>query len=72
MSFSLPYQNQGNSSVDWEIRPGRSVHSVRPGETLGSIAKLHGTSELAIRRLNPHLIGRSGHVSPDMRLEILG
>lgn len=48
----------------------RSVHTVRPGETLQSIADAYGTDPQRILQLNSHLLGRQGHVSPDMRLEI--
>jgi hypothetical protein len=55
----------------FEIRPGRSVHHVKPGETLDSIAKQYNTSSGTLIALNSHQLGGNGlGLSPGMRLEI--
>jgi LysM repeat protein len=44
---------------------------VKPGETLDSIAKMHGTSSATLLRLNNHQLGSNGAaLQPGMRLEI--
>jgi predicted Zn-dependent protease len=52
------------------VRPMRSVHTVRPGETLESIASQYGTSSFVLRKLNSHQLGANNQPSSDMRLEI--
>lgn len=52
------------------VRPMRSVHTVRPGETLASIASQYGIDPLTLKQLNSHQLGANNEVSPDMRLEI--
>lgn len=66
-----------SSAGDWSAQLGETrqlrltdKHNVQPGETMASIAALHGHSVDSLLKLNPHLIGREGRVSPDMRLNI--
>lgn len=70
MSYTLPLGSQEHSS-SYEVRPGRSVHLVKPGETLASIAQQYGASTHSLIALNSHHIGSNGHgLAPGMRLEI--
>jgi LysM repeat protein len=72
MAYNLdPHTSGNNQSSSYERRPTRAVHSVRPGETLDSIAKQHGTSSARLIQLNSHQLGSNGAgLQPDMRLEV--
>lgn len=66
-----------SSAGDWSsqvgprtIQPLTNKHNVQPGETIGSIAAMHGIEPSTLLRMNSHLVGRNGHVSPDMRLNV--
>jgi LysM repeat protein len=70
MSYNPATQNQ-TRMVSYEARPGRGVHSVKPGETLDSIARQYGTTSSALIGLNSHQLGSNGSgLQPGMRLEI--
>lgn len=65
------------SAGDWSsqagprtVQPLTNKHNVQPGETLESIAAKHGHSPSTLLRMNSHLVGRGGSVSPDMRLNV--
>jgi hypothetical protein len=72
MAYNLNPHTQGVAQVSqYEVRPGRAVHHVKPGETLDSIAKMHGTSSSSLIQLNSHQLGSNGlGLSPGMRLEL--
>lgn len=71
MAYSLNPHQQGVTAASYEVRPARSVHHVRPGESLAGIARLHGTTTSRLITLNSHQLGSNGAgFSPGMRLEI--
>jgi hypothetical protein len=72
MAYQMnPHTSGAATQAMFEIRPARSVHHVRPGENLGQIAKMHGTSTAALIKLNSHQLGSNGAgFQPGMRLEI--
>ncbi len=69
MAYNVARHPQQTTNV--EIRPARSVHLVRPGETLDTIARRYGTTGAQIIALNNHQLGANGAAfQPGMRLEI--
>jgi hypothetical protein len=52
------------------VRPLRSVHNVRPGETLPQIAAMYGLGTNELIQLNSHAVGGGGIVHPGMRLQV--
>lgn len=72
MSYTLDPRARGyGNTASLEVRPGRSVHHVRPGETLDTIARMHGTTTSTLIGLNNHQLGSNGNgLQPGMRLEI--
>jgi LysM repeat protein len=61
---------QGSPVANRHIRPLRSVHTVTPGETLNTVAAMHGLEPNELIQLNSHAIGTGGIIHPGMRLEI--
>jgi LysM repeat protein len=53
-----------------QIRPLRSVHTVKPGETLGMVASQYGTTPQALLSLNSHTVGGQGIIHQGMRLQV--
>ena len=74
MSYQLNPQTAQQFSpqtTSFEVRPGRAVHTVKPGENLDTIARMYGTSSSTLIRLNNHQLGSNGHnIHAGMRLEI--
>jgi LysM repeat protein len=60
----------GNPVTDRHVRPVRSVHNVRPGETLPQIAGMYGMTANELIQLNSHAVGGGGIVHPGMRLQV--
>jgi LysM repeat protein len=52
------------------VKPVRSVHHVRPGDNLNSIAAQYGMTPGELTRLNSHAVGSGGVVHPGMRLQV--
>jgi LysM repeat protein len=52
------------------VRPLRSVHHVKPGETLPMIAGMYGLGTNELIQLNSHAVGGGGIVHPGMRLQV--
>jgi LysM repeat protein len=52
------------------VRPLRSVHNVKPGETLPQIAAMYGMGSNELIQLNSHAVGGGGIVHPGMRLQV--
>lgn len=70
--MTTSYNTSGASTIANErhVRPARSVHHVKPGESIGSIANMYGISQLDLIRNNSHALGNGGLVHPGMRLEV--
>jgi LysM repeat protein len=48
----------------------RSIHQVKPGENINTIANYYGVGVGDLIRRNNHAVGSAGIVHPGMRLEI--
>jgi len=66
-----PFPNGGTSVLqNRHVRPLRSVHHVKPGETLSGIASMYGMTANELAQLNSYAIGGGGVVHPGMRLQV--
>jgi len=54
----------------FDIRPARTIHVVKPGETLASVAQIHGADPAVLHMMNRHTVAGNGVIHPGMRLEV--
>lgn len=69
-TVSAAGNHAGSAAGERQVRPLRSMHNVKPGETLASISQQYGIPVTELIRANSHAVGSGGVVHAGMRLEL--
>lgn len=63
-------QHTGQLSTARNVRPNRSIHQVKPGESLSDIASMYQLTPDEIIQLNSHTLGATNVPHAGMRLQV--